>query len=66
VRYFSAAEGGISHFHYLRDNLALVLLHTRLILELSFIRWPTVLRQRRRWRGLGREIAPVHLGDARQ
>ena len=32
VRYPSRAEGGISHFHYLRDNLLLALMHARLLL----------------------------------
>ena len=32
VRYFSAAEGGSSHFHYLRDNLLLVKAHAFLVL----------------------------------
>ncbi len=50
VRYFSKAEGGISHFHYLRDNLALVWMHIRLMGELIFLRWPGLIRQRRRWR----------------
>jgi glycosyltransferase involved in cell wall biosynthesis len=48
VRYFTRAEGGVSHFHYLRDNLTLIGMHTRLILELLLLRWPAVLR--RRWR----------------
>jgi glycosyltransferase involved in cell wall biosynthesis len=30
VRYFSAEEGGISHFRYLRDNALLTWMHTRL------------------------------------
>ena len=30
VRYFNAEEGGISHFRYLRDNLLLTWMHTRL------------------------------------
>jgi glycosyltransferase involved in cell wall biosynthesis len=50
VRYFSRAEGGVSHFHYLRDNATLVWLHTRLIVELLFWRWPALLRHRRHWR----------------
>ena len=49
VRYFSRAEGGISHFRYLRDNAMLVWLHTRLITELLLWRWPAALRHRRRW-----------------
>ncbi len=48
VRYFTRAEGGVSHFHYLRDNLTLILMHTRLILELLVFRWPAILRHRRR------------------
>ena len=50
VRYFSRAEGGVSHFHYLRDNALLVWMHTRLILELLFWRWPAMLRHRRQAR----------------
>jgi len=36
VRYFSKAEGGISHFHYLRDNVKLTFLHFRLMLLFVF------------------------------
>ena len=32
VRYFAAGEGGVSHFNYLRDNLLLTWMHTRLFL----------------------------------
>jgi glycosyltransferase involved in cell wall biosynthesis len=32
IRYFSAAEGGVSHFNYWRDNLRLTAMHTRLFL----------------------------------
>jgi glycosyltransferase involved in cell wall biosynthesis len=53
VRYFSRAEGGVSHFHYLRDNATLVWMHTRLIIELLFLRWPALLRHRREWRAAG-------------
>lgn len=60
VRYFSRAEGGVSHFHYLRDNATLVWLHTRLITELLLLRWPAALRHRRRWQAAG-----VHLGAPR-
>jgi glycosyltransferase involved in cell wall biosynthesis len=38
-RYISAEAGGISHFHYLRDNFRMIFLHTRLISELLFVRW---------------------------
>ncbi|HEX4508998.1 MAG TPA: glycosyltransferase family 2 protein [Burkholderiaceae bacterium] len=33
VRYLSAAEGGVSHFHYVRDNALLTWMHARLMLE---------------------------------
>ncbi|MEK8090769.1 glycosyltransferase family 2 protein [Thermithiobacillus plumbiphilus] len=32
VRYFRPDEGGVSHFHYGRDNLRLIRMHTRLLL----------------------------------
>jgi glycosyltransferase involved in cell wall biosynthesis len=32
VRYLSAAEGGVSHFKYLRDNTLLTWMHTRLFI----------------------------------
>jgi glycosyltransferase involved in cell wall biosynthesis len=32
VRYFRADEGGVSHFNYLRDNVLLTWMHTRLFL----------------------------------
>jgi len=38
-RYFSREEGGVSHFHYWRDNVRMVWLHTRLITELLLFRW---------------------------
>ena len=53
VRYFSRAEGGVSHFHYLRDNVTLVWLHVRLLTELLCWRWPAVLRHRRQWSAAG-------------
>jgi len=59
VRYFSRAEGGISHFHYLRDNATLVWMHTRLITELLVWRWAGVRRHRRQWRGAGIALAVV-------
>ncbi len=62
VRYFSRAEGGVSHFHYLRDNLTLVGMHVRLLTELLFWRWPVVLRHRRRWRTAGWLRPAVVLG----
>jgi glycosyltransferase involved in cell wall biosynthesis len=45
-RYLAKNEGGVSHFHYLRDNLKLVWLHTRLLTQLLLWRWPQVLRRR--------------------
>jgi len=62
VKYFTKAEGGISNFRYVRDNLTLVRMHTRLILELAFLRWPVVLRCRRRWSALGRDVSPIGVG----
>jgi hypothetical protein len=59
VRYFSRAEGGVSHFHYLRDNLTLVWMHTRLIVELLFRRWPALLRHRRQWKISGTTLSLV-------
>lgn len=46
-RYLSRSEGGVSHFHYLRDNVRMVWLHTRLITELVMWRWLSVWRHRR-------------------
>lgn len=43
VRYLKPGEGGISHFNYLRDNVLLTWMHTRLVLEflvrLPFLAW---------------------------
>ena len=47
VRYFGAAEGGVSHFNYLRDNVLLSWMHTRLVIGCA-LRLPLLLR--RRWR----------------
>jgi len=46
-RYLTRAEGGVSHFRYLRDNARMVWLHTRLITALLLWRWPAVRRNRR-------------------
>lgn len=46
-RYLAKSEGGVSHFQYLRDNLKLIWLHTRLLSQLLLWRWPRVLRVRR-------------------
>jgi glycosyltransferase involved in cell wall biosynthesis len=46
-RYFAKSEGGVSHFNYLRDNLKLIWLHTRLLTQLLLWRWVSILRARR-------------------
>ncbi len=38
VRYISKGQGGVSHFHYLRDNILLTLLHFRLLPEFALFR----------------------------
>jgi glycosyltransferase involved in cell wall biosynthesis len=49
VRYVPPEEGGVSHFHYLRDNTFMVWLHIRLLL--AFLpRCLTVARLSRRFR----------------
>ena len=45
VRYFRADEGGVSHFNYLRDNLLLTWMHTRLLLGF-ILRLPLLLARR--------------------
>lgn len=50
VRYFSRAEGGVSHFHYVRDNLTLARMHACLITEMVFGRGLAMARNRRKWR----------------
>jgi glycosyltransferase involved in cell wall biosynthesis len=47
VRYLSPEEGGVSHFRYLRDNLLLTWMHTRLVLEFV-LRAPRLLARRLR------------------
>ena len=47
VKYLSAAEGGVSHFRYGRDNLLLSWMHTRLMVEFV-LRLPQLLW--RKWR----------------
>lgn len=46
-RYFSREEGGVSHFHYLRDNVRLTLLHFRLVPEMFVLRLWSFLAHRR-------------------
>jgi hypothetical protein len=45
VRYLSAAEGGVSHFNYLRDNILLTWMHTRLFLGF-LLRLPLLIWRR--------------------
>ncbi|HWI11251.1 MAG TPA: glycosyltransferase family 2 protein [Burkholderiaceae bacterium] len=45
VRYLTAAEGGVSHFRYGRDNLLLTWMHARLMLEFV-LRLPGLLLRR--------------------
>lgn len=47
VRYLSADEGGVSHFHYGRDNLLLSWMHFRLMLEFV-LRLPLLMLRRLR------------------
>lgn len=46
VRYLTTEEGGVSHFHYLRDNVRLTWMHTRLVMGM-LVRLPVLLRRRR-------------------
>lgn len=50
VRYFSREEGGVSHFHYVRDNLTLARMHTRLIAGMVLGRGLDMARNRQKWR----------------
>jgi hypothetical protein len=36
VKYLTAAEGGVSHFRYCRDNVLLTWMHARLLLGFAF------------------------------
>ena len=45
VRYFAPDEGGVSHFKYLRDNVLLTWMHTRLVLGF-LLRLPLLLWRR--------------------
>jgi glycosyltransferase involved in cell wall biosynthesis len=48
VKYFRPEEGGVSHFDYVRDNVLLTWMHTRLVLEallrLPFLLWRRLVR----------------------
>jgi glycosyltransferase involved in cell wall biosynthesis len=50
VRYLEACEGGVSHFHYLRDNLKLTFLHFRLVPELLLLRLFPFYKKRKSWK----------------
>ena len=45
VRYFRPEEGGVSHFNYLRDNVLLTWMHTRLVFGFM-LRLPLLLVRR--------------------
>ncbi|HEY6514921.1 MAG TPA: glycosyltransferase family 2 protein [Steroidobacteraceae bacterium] len=45
IRYFSAAEGGVSHFNYWRDNVLLTSMHARLLVGF-LVRLPKLLARR--------------------
>jgi hypothetical protein len=49
VKYLSAAEGGVSHFRYGRDNALLTWMHMRLMLEFA-LRLPVLAWKRTRGR----------------
>jgi glycosyltransferase involved in cell wall biosynthesis len=56
VRYFSVAEGGVSHFRYLRDNALLGSMHLRLTVGF-LLRLPVLLVRRLRARaGAGNDV----------
>jgi glycosyltransferase involved in cell wall biosynthesis len=45
VKYFRPEEGGVSHFCYFRDNVALLFMHVRLMVE-SLVRMPLLIGRR--------------------
>ncbi|MBA3773636.1 MAG: glycosyltransferase family 2 protein [Ramlibacter sp.] len=51
VKYFEADQGGVSHFNYLRDNLLLTWMHTRLfagfLVRLPLLLWRALRSSRR-------------------
>jgi hypothetical protein len=49
VKYFTPAEGGVSHFNYVRDNVLLTSMHTRLFFGF-LLRLPRLLGRRSRSR----------------
>ena len=49
VRYFSEDEGGVSHFHYLRDNMKLTILQFRMMFLFICFGAVKVWRAKERW-----------------
>lgn len=49
VSYFSEAEGGVSHFHYLRDNVKLTCLQFRMMFSFLCFRWRKMRRLKKEW-----------------
>ena len=47
VKYFRPEEGGVTHFHYGRDNVLLTWMHMRLFAEF-LVRLPALIARRRR------------------
>jgi hypothetical protein len=58
VRYLDREQGGVSHFKYLRDNVLLTFMHTRLLIELPF-HIPALLAARRRMKAMQTASAPA-------
>lgn len=56
VRYLSAAEGGVSHFNYLRDNTLLTWMYTRLAIG-AIVRLPALLWRRLAWQAVSPDEA---------
>ena len=53
VRYLGPEENGVSHFHYLRDNLRMIALHTRLLPQ-ALLRLPSIAQHRKKWGAMER------------
>lgn len=46
VKYFNESEGGISHYHYWRDNLKMAAMHAFRLLPGTLLRAPMLLRRK--------------------
>ena len=57
VKYFRKDEGGVSHYHYVRDNILISWMHSRLLLGL-LLRLPMLL-----WRKLAAQPAPAQSNE---